>query len=87
MTLTAVRALAFKLPPTQQVALINDLVARTAKPMREPVSLKTLERRSEDVRSGRVKALPAKAFHTMIAGMKADAAALARGQRRSAQRG
>jgi putative addiction module component (TIGR02574 family) len=81
MTLAAVKKLAIKLPPAQRLKLADALL-ETLPPMRKPVTLAELERRIDEVASGKVKAVPGDVFDAEL-----DAMEKSIGQRRSAHRG
>jgi putative addiction module component (TIGR02574 family) len=86
MTLTAVKKLAVQLPLKQRIKLANALY-ETFPPMRAPSSIAELERRAEEVISGKVKAITWDEFQRdldeMTKSIKADRAneAPSRGRR------
>jgi putative addiction module component (TIGR02574 family) len=69
MTLTAVKKLAFQLPETQRVKLASTLLD-SVPPHREPVTLEELERRAEEVESGKVKPVSSDKFDAHIARLR-----------------
>ena len=69
MTLTAVKKLAFQLPPAEQMKLASALLDRIP-PHRSPVTLAELERRAEEVESGKVKPVPSDKFDAHIARLR-----------------
>ncbi len=69
MTLTAVKKLAIKLPLKQRIQLANALY-ETVPPMREPSSIAELERRADEVISGKVKAVSWSEFQSDLDEMR-----------------
>jgi putative addiction module component (TIGR02574 family) len=61
MTLTAIKKLAIKVPLAQRLKLA-DAMWESIPSMREPVTLEELERRADEVISGKVKAISGKEF-------------------------
>lgn len=80
MTLAAVKKLAIKLPLAERLKLA-DAMWESIPPMREPVTLAELERRADEVESGKVKAIPGSVFIAELKEMKRSI------QRRARQRG
>ena len=66
VTLTVIRKMAFGLPKSQRVRLADELLEASIIPYREPVTLATLERRAEELRSGKVKGISDKEFETSL---------------------
>jgi hypothetical protein len=81
MTLAAVKKLAIKLPLRQRMKLADTLL-ESIPPMRAPVTLEELERRADEVLSGKAKTVSYRTFAADLRKMKKSI-----GQRRSAQRG
>jgi putative addiction module component (TIGR02574 family) len=71
MTLTAVKKLAFQLPEIQRVKLASALLD-SVPPHREPVTLEELERRAEEVESGKVKPVSSDEFDAHITHLRAS---------------
>ena len=69
MTLTAVKKMAFQLPEIQRVKLASALLA-SIPPHREPVTLAELERRAEEVESGKVKPVSSHKFDAHLARLR-----------------
>jgi putative addiction module component (TIGR02574 family) len=69
MTLTAVKKMAFQLPEIQRVKLASALLD-SIPPYREPVTLEELERRGEEVESGKVKPVSSDEFDKHIARLR-----------------
>ena len=69
MTLTAVKKMAFQLPEIQRVKLASALLD-SIPPHREPVTLEELERRAEEVESGKVKPVSSEKFDAHIARLR-----------------
>ena len=69
MTLTAVKKMAFQLPETQRVKLVNALL-NTIQPHREPITLQELERRADEVECGKVKPVSSAKFDAHIARLR-----------------
>ena len=66
MTLTAIRKMVFTLPKAQRVRLADELLEDSIVPFREPVTLATLERRAEELRSGKVKGISDREFEATL---------------------
>ncbi|MCE0523546.1 MAG: addiction module protein [Methylacidiphilales bacterium] len=81
MTLASVKKLAVQLPPAQRMKLA-DVLLGTLPPMRKPVTLAELERRIDEVESGKVKAVPGDVFDADLEEMEKSIR-----QRRLAHRG
>jgi putative addiction module component (TIGR02574 family) len=69
MTLAAVKKLAIKLPLRQRLKLAEAML-ETLPPLREPVTLEELERRADEVLSGKVKAISSEEFDRDLAEME-----------------
>jgi putative addiction module component (TIGR02574 family) len=69
MTLTAVKKIAFQLPAFQRAKLASALFD-SIPPYREPVTLEELERRAEEVESGKVKPISSAKFDAHIARLR-----------------
>ena len=61
MTLTAVKKMAFQLPPNQRAKLASALLD-SIPPYREPVTLEELERRADEIESGKVRPISGAKF-------------------------
>jgi putative addiction module component (TIGR02574 family) len=68
MSFTELKTRALRLRPAQRAKLVNVLIQTLDKDEEEPLTLAELDQRSEDLRSGRVKGIPAK---EMIASARA----------------
>ena len=77
MTLAAAKKLIFKLPLKERLRFADELVD-SIPPMREPVTLAELERRADEVISGKVKGIPWEEFERdldkMVKAARASAA-------------
>jgi hypothetical protein len=60
MSFTELKTRALRLRPAQRAKLVNVLIRTLDKDDEEPLTMEELDRRSEDLRSGRVKGIPAK---------------------------
>ena len=69
MTLAAVQKLAFLLPKGQRAKLASALLD-SIPPHRAPVSLAELERRADEVESGKVKAVSSRQLDAQIARLR-----------------
>jgi putative addiction module component (TIGR02574 family) len=69
MTLTAVKKLAFQLPEAERVKLAGELLD-SVPPHREPVTLEELERRAEEIESGKVKPVSSDEFDAHISRLR-----------------
>jgi putative addiction module component (TIGR02574 family) len=69
MTLAAVQKLAFQLPKRQRAKLVDALL-NSITPHREPVTLDELERRADEVESGKVKAVSSREFDAHISRLR-----------------
>jgi len=69
MTLAAVKKLAIQLPLRQRMKLADTLL-ESIPPMREPVTLAELERRADEVLSGKVKGISGEEFDRDLAEME-----------------
>ena len=69
MTLAAVKKLAFQLPRAQRMKLAGDLL-ESIPPHREAVTLGELERRIEEVESGRVEPVSSAQFDVHLARLR-----------------
>ena len=69
MTLAAIKKLAVKLPLKQRIKLA-EAMWESIPPMREPVTLAELERRADEVFSGKVKAISEEEFDRELAEME-----------------
>lgn len=81
MTLTAIRKMVFTLPKAQRVRLADELLEHSIVPSREPVTLATLERRAEELRSGKVKGVSDKEFEATLKELESGIEALPKGVR------
>ena len=81
MTLTAIRKMVFTLPKAQRVRLADELLEDSIVPFREPVTLATLERRAEELRSGKVKGVSARTFEAALKELEAGIDVLPKGVR------
>lgn len=81
MTFTAVKKLASKLPLRDRLKLA-DAMWESVPPMREPSTLEELERRADEIESGKVKPVPASEIDVLLARFEKTIQ-----ERRSAQRG
>ena len=81
MTLTAIRKMVFTLPKAQRVRLADELLEDSIGSFREPVTLATLERRAEELRSGKVKGISDKEFETTLKELEAGIKAISKGVR------
>jgi len=81
MTLAAVKKLAFKLPLSDRLKLVEALQNQIP-PLREPVTLAELERRADEVESGTAKLVSSEEFDSWMKRMKKSV-----GHKRSNQRG
>ena len=59
MSFTELKTQAMRLRPAQRAQLVNVLLQTLDKHEEEPLTVEELDRRSEDLRSGRVKGVPA----------------------------
>ncbi len=59
MSFTELKTKAMSLRPAQRAKLVNALIQTLDKHEEEPITIEELDRRSEDLRSGRVKGIPA----------------------------
>jgi putative addiction module component (TIGR02574 family) len=69
MTLTTVKKMAFQLPENQRAKLASDLL-ESIPPHRAPVTLEELERRADDVESGKVKEVSSNDFDAHISRLR-----------------
>ena len=69
MTLAAVKKMAFQLPENQRARLASALLD-SIPAHREPVTLEELERRAEEVESGKVKPVSSEVFDAHIARLR-----------------
>ena len=69
MTLTAVKKMAFQLPESQRAKLASALLD-SIPPHRAPVTLAELERRADEVESGKVKPVSSDEFDAHIARLR-----------------
>lgn len=83
MTLTAIKKMTSRLTKAQKVKLAGDLLEETLPVFRQPVTLVELERRANDVASGRVKAISGEVFDADLEKMGKSIGS----QRRVLQRG
>jgi len=58
VSFTELKTEAMRLRPAQRAKLVNALIQTLDNHAEEPVTLQELDRRSEDLRSGRVKGVP-----------------------------
>ena len=79
--LTAIRKMVFTLPKAQRVRLADELLEDSIVPFREPVTLPTLERRAEELRSGKVKGISDKEFEATLKELEAGIEAFPKGVR------
>ena len=59
MSFTELKTKAMSLRPAQRAKLVNALIQTLDKHEEEPITIEELDRRSEDLRYGRVKGVPA----------------------------
>ena len=59
MSFTELKTKAMRLRPAQRAKLVNALIQTLDKHEEEPITVEELDRRSEDLRTGRVKGVPA----------------------------
>jgi putative addiction module component (TIGR02574 family) len=59
MSFTELKTEAMRLRPAQRAKLVNALIQTLDKHEEKPITVEQLDRRSEDMRSGRVKGVPA----------------------------
>jgi putative addiction module component (TIGR02574 family) len=59
VSFTELKTQAMRLRPAQRAQLVSALIQTLEKDEEAPITLEELNRRSEDLRSGRVKAVPA----------------------------
>jgi len=83
MTLAAIKKMTSQLTKAQKVKLVGDLLEESLPKFRKPVTLAELERRADDVASGRVKAVSGKVFDAELDEMEKSIGT----QRRAAHRG
>lgn len=81
VTLTTIRKMVFTLPKAQRVRLAAELLEDSIVPLREPVTLATLERRAEELRSGKVKGISEKEFEATLKELEAGIEAFPKGVR------
>jgi len=62
MSFTELKTKAMRLRPAQRAELINVLIRTLDKNEEEPLTTEELDRRSHDLRSGKVKGIPAEAM-------------------------
>ncbi len=62
MNLATVKKLTAQLTKSQKVKLVGDLLSEVVPQFRQPISLSELERRAEDVVTGRTKAIAVEVF-------------------------
>ena len=74
----------FTLPKAQRVRLADELLEDSIVPFREPVTLATLERRAEELRSGKVKGVSDKEFNATLKELEDGIEARPKGVRASA---
>jgi len=86
MTLATLKKAALQLPENQRMKLANALV-ESIPPHREAVTFEELERRAEEVISGKVKAVSSEEFDAGINQLMQGFAQKRKAQRRLAQRG
>lgn len=72
MTLTAIRKMVFTLPKAQRVRLADEMLEDSIVPFREPVTLAVLERRAEELRSGKVKGVSDQEFEATLKELEAS---------------
>jgi putative addiction module component (TIGR02574 family) len=60
MSFAELKTRALRLRPAQRAKLVNVLIRTLDKDEEEPLTMEELDRRAEDLRSGRVKGIPAK---------------------------
>jgi hypothetical protein len=70
MTLAAVKQMTARLTKAQRLKLAADLLEENIPSFREPISLAELERRADEVESGKVKALSLKQFRAGLEELK-----------------
>jgi len=73
MTLAAVKKLAFQLPKADRVKLADALL-ESIPPYREPVTLAELERRADEVESGKVKPVSGRQFRAHLTRLRKSVA-------------
>jgi putative addiction module component (TIGR02574 family) len=86
VTLATLKKAALQLPESQRVKLANALV-ESISPHREAVTFEDLERRADEVISGKVKAVTSEQFDAGIDRLMQGFAQKRKAQRRLAQRG
>jgi len=59
MSFTELKAQAMRLRPAQRAKLVSALIETLDDEVEEPLTVEELDRRAEDLRSGRVKGVPA----------------------------
>jgi len=59
MSFAELKTRALRLRPAQRAQLVNVLIRTLDKAVEEPLTLAVLDRRAEELRSGRVKGIPA----------------------------
>ncbi len=83
VTLSAIRRIVFTLPKAQRVRLADEMLEDSIVPFRDPVTLATLERRSEELRTGKVKGISDGEFEATLKELEAGIKALPEGVRSS----
>jgi putative addiction module component (TIGR02574 family) len=86
MTLATLKKAALQLPENQRMKLANALM-ESLPPHREPVTFEELERRADEVISGKVKAVSSEEFDAGIDRLMQGFAQKRKAQRRVAHRG
>jgi putative addiction module component (TIGR02574 family) len=86
MTLAILKKAALQLPETQRMKLANALV-ESIPPHREAITFEELERRADEVISGKVKAVSSEEFDAGIDRLMQGFAQKRKAQRRVVQRG
>jgi len=86
VTLTMRKKAALRLPENQRIKLANAMV-ESLPPHREAVTFEELERRADEVISGKVKAVSSEQFDAGIDRLMEGFAQKRKAQRRVAQRG
>jgi hypothetical protein len=81
VTLTAIRKMVFTLPKAQRIRLADELLEDSIMPFCEPVTLATLERRAEELHSGKVKGVSDKEFEATLHELEASIEAFPKGIR------
>jgi hypothetical protein len=81
VTLAAIRKMVFTLPKAQRVRLADEMLEDSIVPFREPVTLAILERRAEELRSGKVKGVGNQEFEATLKELEAGVEAFPRGAR------